>query len=294
MTELTDRLKECLRTLVKLQREGTIPEEFCVARPQGVPVIWTGVTFESRITVRALSPLALDALARAGYIFSIAHYERHTRYKEDTYEYEASRDCYIRPAGFRAVDTDFAPVDDILMRRPPVELASSLAAFRADFPDPSRLAFVMMQFGTSAAHDQVWAAIRHALDPQQFVALRADSKQYHDNLLMNILTYVYGCRFGIAVFERIESEAFNPNVALEVEYMMGLGKPVCYLKERTLRTLRTDLVGQLYREFDLQTCEETIPPTLLKWMSDKGLMAQLCGERQCCERRLSLGVTREV
>jgi nucleoside 2-deoxyribosyltransferase len=111
------------------------------------------------------------------------------------------------------------------------------------------------------------------LDPQQFVALRADSKQYHDNLLMNILTYVYGCRFGIAVFERIESEVFNPNVALEVGYMMGLGKPMCYLKERTLRTLHTDLMGQLYREFDLQTCDETIPPCLLKWMSDKGIMA---------------------
>ena len=132
----------------------------------------------------------------------------------------------------------------------------------------------MMQFSKSTAHDQVWSAIRHALDPHQFVVLRADSKQYHDNLLMNILTYVYGCRFGIAVFERIESEAFNPNVALEVGYMMGLGKPVCYLKERTLHTLHTDLVGQLYREFDLQTCEETIPPSLLKWMNDKGLMAQ--------------------
>ena len=190
------------------------------------------------------------------------------------YEYESSRDCYITPAGFRAVDSDFATVDDILMRRPPVEITGSLAAFRADFPDPSRLAFVMMQFGESTAHNRVWAAIRHALDPHQFVVLRADSKQYHDNLLMNILTYVYGCRFGIAVFERIESEVFNPNVALEVGYMMGLGKPVCYLKERTLRTLHTDLVGQLYREFDLQTCEETILPSLLKWMIDKGLMSQ--------------------
>lgn len=88
------------------------------------------------------------------------------------------------------------------------------------------------------------------------------------------MTYVYGCRFGIAVFECIEDEAFNPNVSLEVGYMTGIGKPVCYLKERTLRTLHTDLVGRLYKEFDLQSCEETVPQAVWKWMSDKGLMVQ--------------------
>jgi hypothetical protein len=272
MTELMDRHKECLRTLVKLRREGAIPEEFRV-EPWSRPAIHVGGKGNPFLEVDSLSPLPLESLTRADYLFSIPHYERRLGGTSE-YEYETSRDCYITPAGFRAVDTDFAPVDDILMRRPPVEIAGSLAAFRVDFPDPSRLAFVMMQFGDSSAHSQVWSAIRHALDPQHFVAIRADSKQYHDSLLYNILTYVYGCRFGIAVFERIENEAFNPNVALEVGYMMGLGKPVCYLKERTLRTLHTDLVEQLYREFDLQTCEETIPPTLLKWMSDKGLMAQ--------------------
>jgi nucleoside 2-deoxyribosyltransferase len=112
------------------------------------------------------------------------------------------------------------------------------------------------------------------LDPHQFVALRADDKQYHDDTLWNILTYMYGCRFGIAVFERIEVDAFNPNVSLEVGYMMGLGKPVCYLEERTLPALHTDLVGRLYQTFDLQSCEETIPRALWKWMTDKGLMVQ--------------------
>jgi hypothetical protein len=269
MAELAECHKEALRTLVKLRREGAIPEEFRVYQ-HGAPTVGFGA---SGFAVNGLTPLALGALTRADYIFSLPHYERHAT---SSYEYdvETSRDCYITPTGFRAVDSDFASIDDILMRRPPVELTASLAAFRANNPDPTRLAFVMMQFGQGPAHDRVWSAIRHALDPQQFVALRADSKQYHDNLLFNILTYVYGCRFGIAIFERIESEAFNPNVALEVGYMMGVGKPVCYLKERTLRTLHTDLVGQLYREFDLQKCEETIPPTLLKWMDDKGLMAR--------------------
>jgi hypothetical protein len=41
-----------------------------------------------------------------------------------------------------------------------------------------------------------------------------------------------------------------------------------------LRTLHTDLVGQLYREFDVENCEETVRPTLLKWMDDKGLITR--------------------
>jgi hypothetical protein len=187
-------------------------------------------------------------------------------------EYEGWRECYITPDGFRAVDSNFAPIEDLIQRRPPLEVGASLAAFRADFPDSSRLAFVMMQYGTSRAHSAIMAGIRAALDPHQFLALRADDKQYHDNLYFNILTYVHGCRFGIAVFDRIESESFNPNVSLEVGYLLGLDKSVCFLKDRTLRTLPTDLVGHLYKEFDPLECENTMPSALWKWMEDKGIM----------------------
>jgi len=54
--------------------------------------------------------------------------------------------------------------------------------------------------------------------------------------------------------------------------MTGLGKSVCFLKDRTLRTLHTDLIGRLYWEFDTQDCMTTITPVLQKWMSDKGVL----------------------
>jgi hypothetical protein len=130
----------------------------------------------------------------------------------------------------------------------------------------------MMRFGKSTAHMSILQGIRSALDPQQFVALRADDKQYNDDVLLNILTYVYGCRFGIAVFERIEGDDFNPNIPFEVGYMTGLGKSVCFLKDKTLKTLHTDLIGRLYWEFDTQDCGSSIPPVLRKWMSDKGIL----------------------
>lgn len=277
MEILTERHKECLKALLKLVREGTIPEEFHVIyanEPMLIPAEDKG---KGCLQLEGLSRLALESLTRAGFLFSLSSYERRSSAfgaGVTEHESENSRDCYITPEGVRAVDSNFAPFEDILMRRPPIEITSSLTAFRSDFPDSSRIAFVMMQFGSSKAHGQILAGIRNALDPHQFVALRADDKQYHDNLFFNILTYVYGCRFGISVFERIESDAFNPNVSLEVGYMLGLGKPVCYLKDRTLKTLPTDLIGQLYREFDPQVCESTIPQALWKWMDDKGLISR--------------------
>jgi hypothetical protein len=154
----------------------------------------------------------------------------------------------------------------------PDAIRGSLARFREDHPDPRRAAFVMMRFGDTEAHRQIMAGIDAALSPYGIRALRADQREYHEDLLYNVLTYVYGSGFGIAVFERIEAEEFNPNVALEVGYMMALGKPVCLLKDRTLRTLHADLVGRLYRAFDPQHPVRTIPPELNNWLRDKGLV----------------------
>jgi len=80
---------------------------------------------------------------------------------------------------------------------------------------------------------------------------------------------IYGCSFGIAVFEGIEQDDFNPNVAFEVGYMTALGKQVCLLKDKNLRGLHTDLIGKIYKTFDPLDAITTIPPELTKWMQDK-------------------------
>jgi hypothetical protein len=52
---------------------------------------------------------------------------------------------------------------------------------------------------------------------------------------------------------------------------MALGKPVCLFKDRTLKTLHTDLIGKPYHEFDPQVPEKAISSALAKWLKDKGL-----------------------
>ncbi|MCH7977330.1 MAG: hypothetical protein IIC18_12375, partial [Bacteroidetes bacterium] len=161
---------------------------------------------------------------------------------------------------------------DIRQIKPPIEIQESLVQFRTDYPDESKVAFIMMQFGSTEAHDNIVKSIQKTLEPLGITALRADNKQYHDDLFPNILTYIWCSSFGVAVFERIEAEDFNPNVSLEVGYMRALRKSVCLLKDKTLQTLQTDLVGKLYRSFDPQDPESGIPVELGKWLEDKDII----------------------
>ena len=155
--------------------------------------------------------------------------------------------------------------------KPPIEIQESLTRFKRDYPDPTKVAFIMMQFGKTKAHDKIVNAIRSVLDSHGIRGVKADDKQYHDDLFYNVMTYLYGCGFGIAVFERIEAEDFNPNVSFEVGYMFALRKSVCLLKDKTLKTLHTDLVGKLYKVFDPQEPGKTIPDEISQWLSDKGI-----------------------
>lgn len=154
----------------------------------------------------------------------------------------------------------------------PTELAESLKRFRKDYPNSSKCAFIMMRFGTTKAHNEIVQSIRDTLGAHGIKALRADDKDYHDDLFWNILTYIYGCDFGVAVFERIEQEEFNPNISLEVGYTMALRKPVLLLKDQTLKKLNTDLIGKLYKTFDPQDISKSIAPQLQRWLKDKNII----------------------
>lgn len=152
------------------------------------------------------------------------------------------------------------------------EIAESLEKFKQEHLNYESNAFIMMQFGKTKSHAAIVDSIRSTLKKFGLNGLRADDKEYHDDLFGNVLTYIYGCRFGIAVFERLEDDVFNPNVSLEVGYMRALRKPVCFLKDKTLKELQTDLVGKLYKSFDPQAPLETIPSELEKWLRDKDVI----------------------
>ncbi len=154
---------------------------------------------------------------------------------------------------------------------PPAIIHDSLKRFRSAHRNADATCFIMMRFGKTRVHSKIETAIKKALKKHGLTGLLARDREFHEDLFPNIWTYVYGCAFGIAVFERLVTDEFNPNVALEVGYMLGLRKQVLLLKDQTLKALHTDLVGKLYREFDPQKPDKSIPGEIDSWLSDKGL-----------------------
>jgi hypothetical protein len=151
------------------------------------------------------------------------------------------------------------------------EIASGLERFRADHPPGARTAFIMMQFKNTRPHKTILSCLKQTLKNRGISGIRADEKEYMDDLFSNIRTYMHGCDFGVAVFDRIIADDFNPNVSLEVGYMLGLGKNVLLLKDATLKALQTDLTGRLYRPFDTTDVESSMPTQVERWLADRGL-----------------------
>ena len=124
----------------------------------GMRPFYPGERPKEKIKVPLLTPLSLDILTGENLIYCSPNHQTHTSGSlfgtgTNTTQYvrEESRVCCISPAGYRAVDSDFAPALDINVRRPPVGITESLAHLRRDFPDSNRLAFIMMQFDETPA-----------------------------------------------------------------------------------------------------------------------------------------------
>ncbi len=151
---------------------------------------------------------------------------------------------------------------------PPVEITDSLAKFNRMFSD-QKTAFVIMSFEKTEAHTAIFDAIKANLLEFGIVGMRADEYEFHENMYDNIRTYMYGCTFGVAVYERISSQEHNPNIAYEIGYMKGLKKSVCLLKDKTIKVLHADLLGKLYKEFDTRDVGRTVDLALKSWIGTR-------------------------
>lgn len=140
-----------------------------------------------------------------------------------------------------------------------------------DYPNPRLNAFVMMRFRSSSQYQKILDSIREKLDYYGVNLLRADDKSYASSLWANVKSYMDACSLGIAVFEQIDDAYFNPNVSLELGYMLAQDKPVLILKEKRLQTLPADIVGQLYRTFDIFDIHSTVNKCISEWLRDVGI-----------------------
>jgi protein-tyrosine-phosphatase len=146
------------------------------------------------------------------------------------------------------------------------------------YPNPRANAFLMMRFADTDHHRTILSSLASSLSSHGINPLRADMRSYATELWANVRAYMDACDLGIAVFEQIDQDDFNPNISIELGYMIGRGKKVLLLKEKRLVSLPTDIAGHLYKEFDSFRIGETIPTCVLEWLRDTGV-AKSAGER---------------
>lgn len=145
-------------------------------------------------------------------------------------------------------------------------LEPALREFLDDHPDPQKNVFVMMRFLQSAQMSQIHTAVNDALRRLDFRAVRADDRDYTGELWTNIQVCMAGCQLGLAVFEDIEQRDFNPNVSLELGYMLARQRRCLILKEKHLPALPADVMHRLYKPFDMFNIHETISHQIERWL----------------------------
>lgn len=218
----------------------------------------------------------LDALADAKLLIqSISYVE--SQFGSSTRQSESGRDCTLTAAIYKAVDSNFSeeetasPVSTLAQPHPP-EIAMSIDRLRAKYPDPKKVGFLVMRFTAAKPFARIVEIIKQTGEQHGIKIIRADENEFHGDLWGNVRTHLHGCGFGIAIYERIETNEPNANVGLEVGYLMAMNKPVLLLKDKTVETLQADLAGKLYKQFDPHDPEGTIPNQLTKWLEDYGIV----------------------
>ena len=261
---LTEQQKELARTLVEEVRGGCLAETFFAIAytegkiwfPERKPPPGQGQMIEGGLG-------ALDALAASELLTATGA--------------SGERTCTLLGLIYKAVDSNFAdeeapaPISTLAQPHPP-EIAMSLDRLRTRYPDPKKLGFLVMRFTAAKPFAHIVQIIKETAGKHGLAVVRADEQEFHADLWGNVRTYLHGCGFGVAVYERIETDEPNANVGLEVGYLMAMNKPVLLLKDKTLEAIQSDLAGKLYKQFDPHDPQGTIPELLNKWLEDNGIV----------------------
>lgn len=126
--------------------------------------------------------------------------------------------------------------------------------------------FVIMPFREEL--NKVYETIKDIFTSKGYSAIRADEKEFTNDLWENVRVYLECCNVAVAVFDKNDQDNYNPNVAIEVGYMLSKGNKVCLLKDKKLPKLPSDLISKMYKEYDSDDVEGTLPEQLELWIRD--------------------------
>lgn len=129
---------------------------------------------------------------------------------------------------------------------------------------------VIMRYGPDKPFQEIESTIKDTLLLYGLKATLAKDVALHEQLWDNVRFCMDHCCYGVVVFERILQPDYNPNVALELGYMLAKGIPCLILKDVSMPRLQTDIIGHLYTPFDSHSVRETVAPAIEGWLRRLG------------------------
>ena len=149
------------------------------------------------------------------------------------------------------------------------QLKNPINRFIREYPFENNVFIMMRYYDEIDIFENIEKEIKNTLKENGFIGHLARDRGYVRGLFDNIKVHMACCRYGIAVFETIRDQYFNPNISIELGYMEAWGRDVLLLKERNLPKLPTDIVGELYEEFN-QDRLSTIRTCIRRWVRGLG------------------------
>lgn len=131
--------------------------------------------------------------------------------------------------------------------------------------------FVIMRFEKQfSILNSIENAIKNTLNDFKLRAILARDVLLDSELWPNVRFCMNYCRYAIAVFDRMEDPNFNPNVTLELGYILALKRPCLILKDETIDTMPSDIIGRLYERFNSTDAAASVSLAVRKWLEHLG------------------------
>jgi phosphoserine phosphatase len=150
-----------------------------------------------------------------------------------------------------------------------------------DFCDNSQYdknVFIMTPYSDDYRYEKVIEITRNTLKNNGYNSWLASDKKLEPTLWANVQAFMLACKYGIAIFTcgeeskgntvQNETSHFNPNVSIELGFMLSRGKEVLLLKDKALKKMPTDMMGSLYQDFDLNAPEQSLVRILENWCNE--------------------------
>lgn len=146
------------------------------------------------------------------------------------------------------------------------------SAFEKEFGD-KEIGFLIRKFESRNDRDALITTIRNSFREKGLKLVDASEKSLQQETWRNIKEFLDNCAFGVVIIDSFspnDNNEFNPNIFLEIGYLLARGKNLLILIQNSLeRKLPTDVKPFLYTTFDSQDIDSySLKVKIHKWITN--------------------------